>query len=191
MTRPSAPAGERASVIIRPAWIGDADGIARVHVESWRTTYRGIVPDDYLTQLSVAAHVQRWRSSLQSHRAGWCTFVAEDTLVGIVGVAAGGPERTNDPVYAGELYAIYLLEDHQRRGVGRDLTAAVARQLADGGMRAMLLWVLAGNPARRFYEALGGRVVRSQPIEIGGATLGEIAYGWTDTSSLIDGAVNQ
>lgn len=35
-------------VIIRPARPGDENRIARVHVESWRSTYKGIVPDEVL-----------------------------------------------------------------------------------------------------------------------------------------------
>jgi len=49
----------------------------------------------------------------------------------------------------------------------------------------MLVWVLVDNhPARRFYEALGGQELRTQPIEIGGVTLEEVAYGWQDIRGL-------
>jgi ribosomal protein S18 acetylase RimI-like enzyme len=81
----------------------------------------------------------------------------------------------------GALYALYVLPSRQRQGCGRRLVQAVARRLVASGMRSVLVWVLAANiPARRFYEALGGAVVREQPIEIGGATLTEVAYGWPD-----------
>lgn len=48
------------------------------------------------------------------------------------------------------------------------------------------MWALAGNPARHFYEALGGVFVASQPVEIGGLTLEEVAYGWDDLGVLED-----
>ena len=68
-------------------------------------------------------------------------------------------------------------------GIGRQLTEAVVSRLLELDLRSMLVWVLADNaPARRFYEALGGRYVREQPITIGGASLVEIAYGWKDIS---------
>ncbi len=48
----------------------------------------------------------------------------------------------------------------------------------------MLVWVLADNPMRRFYEALGGRLLREKKVEIGGVALDEVAYGWRDTAAL-------
>jgi hypothetical protein len=41
-----------------------------------------------------------------------------------------------------------------------------------------MLWVLADNPTRGFYEALGGRLLGEQPIQIGNDSLAEVAYGW-------------
>jgi len=65
------------------------------------------------------------------------------------------------------------------------LAQTVAERLARAGLHSMLVWVLADNPARHFYEALGGQQVRGQQITIGGVTLDEIAYGWTDTGRLV------
>ncbi len=48
----------------------------------------------------------------------------------------------------------------------------------------MLVWVLAKNPACRFYETLGGQKVYEKEIERGGVKLIEIAYGWMDTANL-------
>jgi len=48
----------------------------------------------------------------------------------------------------------------------------------------MLVWVLAENPNRRFYESLGGRFLRSTTITLGGADLEEWAYGWDDLRGL-------
>ena len=52
------------------------------------------------------------------------------------------------------------------------------------GMPSMLIWVLAKNPSRAFYEALGGQRVYEKQIVIGGETLVEVAYGWRDIHSL-------
>jgi GNAT superfamily N-acetyltransferase len=107
----------------------------------------------------------------------------------LIGFAAAGPERSGHPVYRREVYAIYVLPSHQRRGVGRALMQAVAARLAAERSAAMLLWVLEANaPARRFYATLGGTVVGEQPIEIGGAILKEVAYGWLDVGALLAGA---
>ena len=169
---------------IREATIADAGAIATVHVASWRTTYPGIVPDEHLASLDVEDRKRRWRLIFDAAGEDF-TYVAETQGGEIVGFAGGGPESTGDPVYRGELFFVYLLQTHQRKGIGRQLTAVIARRLIDADFHSMLLWVLEGNtPSRRFYEALGGVCAREQPITIGGASLIEVAYGWRDIADL-------
>jgi hypothetical protein len=55
----------------------------------------------------------------------------------------------------------------------------MAGALREMNLPDMIVWVLRDNaPARRFYERLGGKYVRSQPITIGTTTLEEVSYGW-------------
>jgi L-amino acid N-acyltransferase YncA len=171
---------------IRMATVADVAAIARVHVESWRTTYKGIVPDDFLANLTYEQREPLWRQVLSESAGLSLVYVAEDADGQIVGFASGGPERSGDTVYAGELYAIYLLDDWKRRGIGRQLTVTLVTQLVQAGFASLLIWVLAENPSRRFYEALGGQQVREQPVTIGGVQLIEVAYGWLDARTIID-----
>jgi hypothetical protein len=104
---------------IRQAGIGDAADIAFVHVESWRSTYSGIVPDAYLASLSRETRAQKWRQWLVPRDP--VVFVAEDES-GIFGFVSGGRlgEAVSD--YDCGLHAIYLLLGRQRQGVGHRLT---------------------------------------------------------------------
>ena len=104
--------------------------------------------------------------------------VAEDAGE-LVGFASGGRERAGEVGYAGELYAFYLLEGAQRRGLGRELFRAIVEGLGGMQLADLIVWVLRDNHrARGFYERLGGVYVRSQPITIGPSTLEEVSYGW-------------
>jgi ribosomal protein S18 acetylase RimI-like enzyme len=175
------------TAVVRPAVAADAAGIAHVHVESWRTTYRGIVPDAYLDALSIEERTARWQRVLSADRPGYGVFVAEHGGA-VVGFADGGRSDSRVASFTGELYAIYLLAGRQRRGTGERLLRAVAAHLAGAGHDGMMLWVLAENaPARRFYERLGGVVVGEQTITIGGAELAELAYGWPDLARWLAG----
>ncbi len=82
---------------IRTAQFEDAAGIARVHVDCWRTTYKGIFPDDLLARLSYEGREQSWQRALSD--PAQITFAAEDEAGKIVGFINGGPEREGDPVY--------------------------------------------------------------------------------------------
>ncbi len=171
--------------IVRTATLEDAPSIARVHVDSWRTTYAGVMPNDYLASLSYEERERMWLDALTKHAATNFAYVAEDAAGKVVGFASAGPESNGDPDYRAELFVIYLLHEHQRKGIGRKLISAVAARLLEEGFESMLLWVLDGNPACEFYEALGGQRLREKPYRAGGVTLVEVAYGWRDISGLI------
>jgi GNAT superfamily N-acetyltransferase len=172
-------------MLIRRAQGSDASAIARVSVDTWRSAYRGIVPEQYLASLSYDDRAEGVRSTLAAPDAETCCFVAEDEGDAVVGFAWGGPRREGEKRYVGELYAIYVLGERQRAGAGRALIRAVAEDLLRRSMRSMLVWVLAVNPSRHFYEALGGKPAGQTEIEIGGAVLVEVAYGWDDVASLL------
>ena len=170
-------------MIVREARLEDVGAIARVHVNTWRTTYRGIIPEDYLANLSYERREKNWVQILKNSDV--FLYVAVDKSEEIVGFACGGKERTGDSIYRGELQAIYILEAYQGQGIGRRLTLAIVERLAMLEIHSMLVWVLTANPACKFYQAMGGEKVYEQQIEIGGVKLDEVAYGWKDTSIII------
>jgi ribosomal protein S18 acetylase RimI-like enzyme len=126
-------------VNIRAATLHDAEPIARVHIESWRTTYKGIVPDDFLAPLSYAQREQFWYQMLTDPGSRTVVYIAEGESGQVVGFASGGPERRGDPVYTGELYAIYLLAPHQGHGIGRQLAITLVIRLMQDGLTALLV----------------------------------------------------
>ena len=73
----------------------------------------------------------------------------------VIGFSTGGKERTGKyEMYTGELYAIYLLEEYQGKGMGRLLVQSVVDDLKEKEFNSMLIWALEENPACRFYEAI-------------------------------------
>jgi GNAT superfamily N-acetyltransferase len=173
------------TIKIRTANLSDAAGIARVHVESWRTTYKGIIPEDFLAKLSYEQREHLWDQVLTDPNRSRFVYVAEDEPGQIVGFISGGPEPSGDILYTGEIDAIYLPASHQGQGIGRRLVVSLASRLIQENMTALLVWVLAANPARKFYERLGGQLIYEKETSIGGASLIEVAYGWQDAHTLI------
>ena len=178
MTQPAVPSPRLAP---RRARLSDAEAIGAVQVASWRTTYRGIVPEDYLAAMTVEDHAERWARLLARPGTLELTFVVEEAGR-VVGFALGGNEREGSTRFLGELHAIYLLQEAQRRGHGRALVEAVSGALLQRGLNSMLVWVLRDNlGARRFYERLGGVYLGEHDLDFGaGFTLMEVSYGWPD-----------
>jgi GNAT superfamily N-acetyltransferase len=171
---------------IRQAAPDDAAAIARAYVDSWRTTYAQILPHAYLARISCDERANAWARQLANPESKEFIYVADHPAKGIVGFASGGPERTGMSDYSGELCAIYLVKAAQRGGIGRRLVSAVACRLAESGHASMMVWVLADNPSRRFYEKLGGVPIAEKLIVLGGKELVEVAYGWNDVHALIE-----
>lgn len=171
-------------MIIRESTIFDALGIAKVQIESWRSTFCGIVSDEYLKQLSYEQLTEHF---IRSFRDVYTIFgyVAEVEPGEIVGYAAGGRERTGNLEYEGELYATYILDSFQRKGIGLTLIQAVAERLHKIGIRSILVWVLKDNPNCSFYQSLGAKQLETRFIKIGGHDYKEVSYGWEDINQLL------
>lgn len=169
-------------VVVRPALPRDADAIARVHVETWQSTYAGLVPSDYLARMSVA------KSSPQWHRAAAKAEKGNDLLVAeideeVVGFVSFGPSRAEKMPYGGEVYALYIAVDWQGQGLGRRLLITAMEALAKEGHAGAVVWVLAANPSRFFYQAMGGQQAGERQEAFAGTELEELAYAWPDLES--------
>ncbi len=164
----------------RPATQADVLSVARVHVDAWRETYARLIPQEVLDNLSEDERAAMWRRALGEGSAP--SLLVYEHEGDVVGFTAVGPERENHAHYTGELYAIYLLREFHGRGYGRALFRAAMRSLKAAGHDAMRLWVLEDNPTRGFYEHLGGELHERKTITMMGATLTEVAYGWSKIS---------
>jgi len=146
---------------VRPAQIEDAARIAEIHVLSWQSGYRGLMPQDYLDGLDPAQRLPRRIQSLRDAdwSRGGCLVVADDDGM-LAGFADVCPSRDDDAASSkvGEIGAIYLMPDLWGKGLGRELMAAALTRLARLGYDEVTLWVLDTNArARRFYDAAGFR----------------------------------
>jgi L-amino acid N-acyltransferase YncA len=173
------------TITIRAASTGDCDKVGALQVKTWLETYRGLVPDSVLDKLSTVDQAATWRRIL-AREPPVSMAVAEEPSGRLLGFAAGGPRRGQRLPHDSEVYAIYVLGAAQRQGLGRALMAVVGRQLQAQGGRSLCLWVLRDNdPARQFYESLGGVAVGEKTESMGGARLAEVAYGWEDLGGFL------
>ena len=162
---------------VREAALDDAEGIARVHTDSWQTSYRGILPDTVLERIDVGQRAESRRKILRDRSV--FQLVAYDLTHGdIVGFCDAGASRRHVP-YAGEIYAIYLAHRAKRHGLGQQMIERVQAWLAAQDMRSMIIWVLENNHhARQFYEAMGGRASTRLQSRVGGYPVVELSYVW-------------
>ncbi len=162
---------------IRNAVLTDALGIARVQVDSWKTTYRNVIPDKFLDQMTYESREQKWKDIIFKETV----FIAENKDGEVVGFSNGGKERTGKyPSYEGELYAIYILKEYQRQGLGKLLLKPIIEELKKQNIFSMMVLVLEENSSRLFYESLEAERIDTTVIEVAGKKLNELVYGWDD-----------
>jgi len=174
------------SITIRRARKSDASAIGRVHVETWQATYPGLLPDAMLVRMSDVRQSAWWSRALTDSRERRGIFVADDEDMGVVGFGSCGPVRETPEGLdgteqrVGEVYTLYVEIDFQNQGLGRRLLDAMFRQLHADGFDTAVLWMLADNPTRFFYEGLGGATVGHRADRMAGTDVEEVAYAWRD-----------
>lgn len=142
--------------VIRPALPDDGPAMAEVHVAAWRSTYVGIMPDEFLAGLDVATIAQRWAGLVAGDTDDEVRHLLAEVAGHVVGISTAGAARDHMPAVVGELRQINLHPDSWGKGYGTLLHDAQVRELADMGFESAYLWVAEGNDrARRFYGVRG------------------------------------
>ncbi|MGK7379154.1 N-acetyltransferase family protein [Planococcus sp. 1R117A] len=168
---------------IKKASEEDIKGIARVYVDSWKTTYQGLVPDSYLDKLSYEKTEQKWLDFLHKEEEPFI-YIALNDAEKIIGFASG--KILADETFKGELYSLYLLPECRGLGIGRQLVSAIAKHFIGRGIDSIIVWVMEQNESGLgFYERMGGKEYLRRTSEFDGKIVNDVAYGWKDLSELI------
>jgi ribosomal protein S18 acetylase RimI-like enzyme len=171
-------------MIIRKAKLDDATGIAKVSVDSWRTTYKDIIPDDFLNNLSYEQRTESWKANIV--REDNYVIVAENSDGQIVGFADAWKRETNEAENACDLTSIYLLKEYQGKGIGKKLLKELFAHFKQAGYSKIFVEVLEENKTRYFYEYYGAKFVKEVQIKIGGKILNELIYEWDHMDQVIE-----
>jgi GNAT superfamily N-acetyltransferase len=180
-------------ITVRRARPADAISIGAVHVAAWRSTYPGILPDDFLARLSVPRQAAHYDAAIRSSTTGVFVASASGTDVPpgsgsrIIGFATAGRARGEfaGRLGEGEVETLYVLDDWRDRGIGRKLMRAAAAYLAETGCKSCFVWVLRDNPSRWFYQRIGGKPAAEAMILFAGQKVPQTAFVWDPIERLL------
>lgn len=170
-------------MIVRKATLKDATGIGKVHVDSWRTTYKHIVPDDYLNNLSYEQRTQLWAQQLADSNK--YIVVAENDFGDIIGFASASKRDTNPLPNSNYVETLYLLEEYQGKGIGKQLLKDLFVYFRLKNDQTIFVEVLAENNTKYFYKHFGATLNTSLQVTIGGKVLEELVYEWNDVNKVV------
>lgn len=167
---------ESQKIVYRKADAADAPAIAKVHVESWRKSFAGIVPPEFLDNLSVEKRTKAFEQGFS--QSNYQMFVAESAADGIVGFADFGKAREKDSAFDAELYAIYILREFQGNGIGENLFRLCQKGMIADKMNSMCLTALEISPYKSFYEKMGGQLFGKANHFLALVKYETVIYGW-------------
>lgn len=170
-------------MIIRKATVADAESIAKVHVDCWRTTYKNIISEKLLTNLSYEQRTKLWINNISKEEN--YVFVAENNNRSIIGFIDGSSVKPGEyQGYDGDVTSIYILKEHQGLGIGKKLMKSLFDEFKSLNYHSAIVKVLEENSFCKFYEAMGAKVVDHTTINIADDNLNLLVYGWDDISLL-------
>jgi GNAT superfamily N-acetyltransferase len=146
-----------ADVSVRPAGPPDADLVAQVQLETWRTAYADLLPAEALG-LPEDEVATAWRQAITSpatprHRV----LVAWDGAA-LVGFAASQPAEDEglDPATTTELSALLVVPRWGRRGHASRLLSACVEFWRGDGVATVVTWAWESDDATRSFLATSG-----------------------------------
>ena len=177
-TTPPNPPGKKTGGFVREARASDAPGLARIQIESWRSSLAGLVPEEVLSELGSAEaserFTERWRDAITNpptskHRVHIAVdpddpgSTGGDPSTGTaglppIGFASAGPATDEDrwPGTDAELYELHVLPTAADAGHGARLLHAVADTLAEDGFNTACTWALSDDsPRLEFLQSAG------------------------------------
>jgi len=159
---------------VRRAGAADARSIASVHIASSNDAYAPLAacwPAE-----DIDARAAKWAKRL-TEEASLLVIVAEDEGA-VVGFAAGGPARRQEPHTEVEIYAIHVTPTLRGQGVGHAIWNAACSALRGPALAAIYVDTLAELRACSFYERHGGQVTERASTSFLGALRTHVTYRW-------------
>ncbi len=144
-------------VLYRKATIKDAYSIEYVAAHSWKETYTGYMPDDYLENRiqTIEQKIERATNLLKNTN----TYYVAEVNNKVVGILHYKESQNDNYKDYGYLESIYVLRDYQGKGIGKDLFKIAIKGLIDMGYNKMYLECLQGNDTINFYKKYGGKII--------------------------------
>jgi GNAT superfamily N-acetyltransferase len=148
-------------VSVRPARADDVDEIARIHVDTWRHGYAGILPAPVLDALTADAARAAWADAVlaaPSPRHHVLVAVEGRWTVGFTAVAPAEDLQPDDPEpeTTAAISPLVVEPRWARRGHGSRLMAAAVDVARGDGMTRGITWIPEHDTVSREFLAGSG-----------------------------------
>lgn len=164
------------SNLIRKANEYDSEIITKIHLNSWKTTYKSFFSEDFFNKRELEFKERNTKIKETIINDNDCHYIVYEENKNVLGFLCYGTARGNKYNGMGEIYSIYLEERNQRRGIGTKLIKETFKFLKQEKYKKIIIRCLDGNLSFKFYEILGGKKIDSEIHDVGGKTVIENVY---------------
>lgn len=159
--------------VIRKNRYEDQEQMAHIKVDGWKNAYDRIISSSYLNALNYKEQTERYQASFEEYKDYVFVAVRGDE---VLGYSCFNPTPNVDN-FDSELVSLYIKPTEIGRGIGTELFIATRKQMIKFGKKNMIVWCLSDNEnAIRFYEKLGGKIVKTKDAKIGDQTYKEYGF---------------
>ena len=174
--------------MIRKASQNDSKEIASLIIKGWQTAYRGLIPDDYLDNMSLDFIENKWKESISSQNENDNIFVYEEynKILGVI--RFGALQDKENKKYNAEVHVLYVKPSLKRKGIGGQLFKYAKEFFINRGHRDLIIWCLKGNEqGLNFYKKMGGKIVSNRKTIVNNVEVEEngLAFKLTDEIYLV------
>lgn len=163
-------------MIIKEADIKYINGISRVHLDSWKSTYKDILPAEFFVDRTYDWQKEKWLKRLfnngSTNEFMYVALTDDDKVMGFATGSIDDPNKEHDSI----LFCLYIDNKYHKCGIGRKLVEKVKEELKKQGAKDMVLWAYKDNAACDFYEHIGGKREKEIIENIGGKNIKEVSF---------------
>ena len=153
----------------------DIPQVVDIQIRAWRTAYKGIIDDNYLANMNPEEKIKMREKDYNENK-----FIVAEINNEIVGFCryTDNINKTPETLEADcELRALYVKPEVKHNGIGKKMFQYAVNEFKHMGKTKMVLWCLKDNAlARRFYEKMGGIIIKERLIHIGNRDYQEVAF---------------
>lgn len=164
--------------MLRKAEPKDVEAIGKIRVAAWQAAYREFMPGDFLAALDPKGNLAELRARISYPGPDFMVTVSEERGA-VVAFSIVGAPRYQTAANTIELWAVNVLPEYWRGGVGSSLVEKAVKDARQLGFDRIELWCIKGNvSAQSAYEKIGflktGRVRSTSHLT--GYRLNEVQY---------------
>jgi len=163
---------------IQEATLKHAQGLANVHVKTWKISYKGIIDQAHLDTLDLKQREERWINILQTPNRKSQVYVLLNNQNQVIGFYSIGESREKEHNYTHELWGLYILPEYQGRGLGLFMFEDIKKKLHALNAQSLCVMVLEQGPAVAYYKKMGAQIIKARKDEISGKQYTVYLMGW-------------